>query len=90
VISSDGSSILDVIGVGEWLATGGTLAAFDRFETFIDPDALCLWRQAELVTIRSTEMDVNAAPTGDLSVAFKVVRVRPLEGTASGPVRLVS
>lgn len=89
IVSPDQATIVDYVGTSEWMARGGTLAAFDSFSVSLDPDALTLWRQAELLVISSPEMDVNAAPTGDLRVYAKVVRVRPIEAPARGPVRLV-
>lgn len=88
VVSQDGSTTADVVGVAEWLAVGGSLAAFDQFSAHVDPEALCLWRQGEQLRISSPEMDVNAAPTGDLRLFVKCVRVKPVEAPA-GPIQLV-
>jgi len=89
-VNSPSALGVDVVGVGEWMATSGSLAAFDEFAAFVDPDALCLVRQNELISVRSPEMDVNAAPTGDLTIQVKAVRVRPIEGVVRGPLRLVN
>lgn len=85
--ASDDATQVDVVGVAQWFATGGAAAAFDRLDCFIDPDALVLWRQGELLKLSSAELDAGA--TGDIVVVAKCVRVRPIESPARGPVRLV-
>lgn len=90
ILSPDGAAQVDIVGSAEWLAMGGTLAAFDAFTASIDADALTLWRQTELLSFSSAEMDVNASPTGDFKARVKCVRVRPIEAPAGqGPIQLV-
>jgi len=88
VTSSDGSTYADPVGSAAWYL------CFDNansllYQAVVDPDALVLWRQAERLTMNSPELDSDATPTGDLLVIAKVVRVRPIEEQAPGPVRLV-
>lgn len=86
ILSQDGSSIVDLVSVEEFKATGGVAAAFTRFDAHLDPDALTLWRRGELIQVSAPEMDLGA--TGDLVVLVKAVRVRPIE-EAEQPIQLV-
>jgi len=88
VVSSDGATVVDYVGTSEWYASAGLAAAFTKAHAIVDPDALCLWRAGEVLVLEAPEMDAGA--TGDLVLLVKAVRVRPMEGTASGPIRLVS
>lgn len=88
VIQSGSQSTLDIVGTAEWVAASGDGIAFTGVSAYVDPDALCLWRQNELLNIQTPEMDSNASPTGDLRVFAKCVRVRPIE-TVGGPIQLV-
>lgn len=79
-----GSAVADIVGEMRWANF-----SVSQFEAYISPDPLVLWRQDEFLQLSGPELDTNAAPTGDLVVLAKVVRVRPLEGAAAGPIRLV-
>lgn len=84
VLSSDGATIVDIMGVFRWYQEYSTNVA-----AYISPDPLVLVRQSERIRILSPEIDSNVSPTADLRLVLKFVRVRPLEGTATGPIRLV-
>jgi len=56
---------------------------------YLSPDPLVLMRQDEVLLLQWPEVDTDATPTADVAVIVKAVRVRPLEGTVSGPIRLV-
>jgi len=87
ILSSDASAIVDNVGVEPWYLTQDAANALE-LGCYMDPDALVLWRQNELLSLTSPEMDTDATPTGDIQVFAKCVRVRPIE-SAIGPVRLV-
>jgi len=87
IVSSDGTSTVDVVGAAQWFQTAVTATAI-RMTAYLDPDALVLWRQSELLSFRAPELDDDATPTGDFVAIVKAVRVRPIEG-AIGPIRLV-
>lgn len=89
VTSSDGASVVDVVGSAEFLQVNDGAVTIG-YDAFVDPQALCLLRNNERVRVTAPEMDSNASPTGDLRIRVKAVRVRPLEGAVSGPIRLVS
>lgn len=74
----------DIIGVERWTKIGASILSL-----YISPDPLVLWRQTEPLQLQHPEMDTNAAPTGEIVVRVKVVRVRPIESPARGPIRLV-
>lgn len=88
VVSSDAATVVDPIGVAPWLLTFSQPTNLE-YSAFIDPMALVLWRQNELVQVTAPELDSDATPTGDFNVFIKAVRVRPIEGVARGPMRLV-
>lgn len=90
------------VGVSARMLSGATLGAVDfvgvgrlyrtqanYVHAVINPDPLVLWRQSEYCQLFVPELDTNATPTDDQTVYFKCVRVRPIETTAPGPVRLV-
>lgn len=88
LVSPDATSIVDVLGIGQWFATSGDGAAFTRVDGIVDPDALMLWRQTDVLSLTSPEMDAGA--TGDLRIIIKAVRVRPIEAPmGQGPIQLV-
>lgn len=78
VISQDGSSVVDTVGTSPWYLTFDTATAL-QYQAELDPGALVLWRQGELLSVASPEMDSDATPTGDLQAYVKVVRVRLVE-----------
>lgn len=84
VVSSDETTTLDILGNPKLLQTG-TL----RLGAYISPDPLVLWRAAERVLIQGPELDDDAAPTGDLDVFIKVVRIPQAEQETKRPIRLV-
>lgn len=88
VFSADASSIVDIVGVGALYATGGDGAAFTGVQGSIDPDAMTLWRQGELLNFAMPEMDANAAPTADLIVLVKCTRVGGKQVRREGPIQL--
>lgn len=87
VLSADASTVLDVVGTAPVYLTYDVATTL-QYQAFIDPDALVLWRQSELVDVAGPEMDSDATPTGDVIVWIKCVRVRPIEAPI-GPVQLV-
>lgn len=79
------SKAVDNAGGARWQRDGTT-----GLYAFVQPDALVLWRQDELFTIRSPEVDTNAVPTVDYIVRIKCVRVRPVSiSEQPAPIRLV-
>lgn len=86
-VAQDAATVVDYVGAGEFVATAGVAAAFTKAHAHIDPDALMLWRQGEILVVEAPEMDAGA--TGDLVFIVKCVRVRPIEAPARGPIRLV-
>jgi len=87
IVSPDLSTLLDVVGSAEWQLVRDTATDLEYWCT-LDPDALCLWRQNELLNLASPELDSDATPTGDVICVIKAVRVRPLE-TPATPLQLV-
>lgn len=86
--SPDGSSVVDLVGLAEWFQTADVAGAA-RFDAWCDPGALVLWRQGESLRLVSSEMDRDVAPTGDLNVRVKVVRVKPQLAAGRGSSQLV-
>lgn len=87
VVSADGANLLDVVGTAEWLLCLDTANNLEYWCT-IDPDALCLWRTGETLSVVSPELDSDATPTGDVFVIVKCARVRGVE-SAPQPIQLV-
>jgi len=87
IISSDAALTVDVIGSTAFLLTADGANALAG-SAYLDPDALVLWRQSEILRVQTPELDSDATPTGDFSILIKAVRVRPIEGAVS-PIRLV-
>lgn len=85
--SVGGGALVDIVGVAAWHRVGDTATA-QAFTCHIDPDALALWRQNELLSFRTVEVDSDATPTGDFTAYVKAVRVREPEIMA-GPIQLV-
>lgn len=84
-----GGKIVDNVGVAPWIVTQDTANAIE-LGCFIDPDALVLWQQDELLSITSPEMDTDATPTGELQIYAKVVHVRNVRGQeVKRPLKLV-
>lgn len=75
---------VDIVGVSRFFKAGALVLA-----AYMSPDPLVLWRQSEVLALELPELDTNGAPTDDHKVLIKVVRVRPIESPARGPVRLV-
>lgn len=89
IFSRDAAKVIDLVGVAPWLLASDGANTLE-FHAYLDPDALVLCRQDELISILSPEIDSDATPTGDLVVYFKCVRVRPIEAPAGqGPIQLV-
>lgn len=84
VLTTNSSAVVDIIGVSRWTRTGGALLA-----AYLSPDPLVLWRQNEVVRLQSWELDSDGAPTIDVHAHFKVVKVKPVESAALGPLQLV-
>lgn len=85
VITASGN-VVDILGISE------VKQVYDatQYGVYWSPDPLVLWRQDEQFAINSPEFDSNAAPTADLTVRIKAVRVRPTVGQeARRPIRLV-
>lgn len=89
ILSGDQAAVVDNVGVTPWILTQDGANALE-IGAYLDPDALVLWRQNELLSITSPEMDTDATPTGDFQIFAKCVRVRPIEAPAGqGPLQLV-
>lgn len=85
ILSPDGASAVDIVGVFRWWPIAVAAVA-----AYVSPDPLVLWKQDERLRISSVEFDTNASPTGDLSITVKCVRVRPIEVSEQPrPLRLV-
>lgn len=74
-VRNPATSVVDIIGVSRWQKT-----LTSTLETYVSPDPLVLVRQNETIHLLFPELDTNGAPTGDVDVYFKMVRVRPVEG----------
>lgn len=88
-IIAPNTGVLDLVGVAEFFTIDGTANAL-QVEASIDADALCLWRQGELLQILHAELDTDATPTADVQVRVKAVRVRDVVAQeVKRPIRLV-
>lgn len=83
IFGPDASFFVDIIGVQPWYRTTTATAV----AAYFSPDPLVLWRQNERLHLKGPDMDTGA--TGDLLVAAKVVRVRPLDPSTAQPLVLV-
>lgn len=88
LVFNRGGTQVDHVGVAAWYLVSDT-ATSQRMCAYLDPDALVLWRQDEILTVTSAELDDDATPTGDITVVIKAVRVRPIEAPASNNIQLV-
>lgn len=86
IIDAAGTTV-DILGVTRWSQREATNNAIS---TYLSPDPLVLWRQNERLSAKFREVDTNAAPTADLGIVVKTVRVRPLQvAERHQPLRLV-
>lgn len=83
-----GAGVVDNVGVAPWYLSFDGANVLEYF-AFIDPDALVLWRQNDVASLVSPEMDSDATPLGSLTVYWKCVRVRPPAEGAQAPLQLV-
>lgn len=85
VISGDGSTTVDIVGVHRFYRQAAARAG-----CYISPDPLVLWRQGELLALTFPELDTNVSPTMDIAYKVKCVRVRPqIVSEQPQPLRLV-
>lgn len=83
VVTPGGVSNVDIVGCAPAHKTGDA-----RFNAYISPGPLVLWRQNEELLVTGPEMDTNATPTVDLTFLVKCVRLEePVR--AQTQVRLV-
>lgn len=85
-----GATIVDLVGIGV-VKTIYDAANALQVGVLVDPDALVIWHQGELLSLIAPEIDTDATPLAAWTVRAKVVRVPP--GTPAlpeGPIRLVS
>lgn len=89
IVSPDATTVVDIVGSAPILLCFDTATVLEAY-AYLDPDALVLWRQTEIMTLLAPEMDSDATPTGDLQINIKCVRVRPIEAPmGQGPIQLV-
>lgn len=81
VLSRASDFIVDFVSVSRWTQIEST-----TLSTWLSPDPLVLVKSGESIRVRFGEVDVNVAPTGDLSVTVKAVRVNRI--VAGGQERL--
>lgn len=68
--------LADIVGNGKWHLIAGTFAAPTSASAFIEPLRAVLWRSGESLRISFDEVDTNGAPTADLIVQVRVLRLR--------------
>jgi len=61
----------DFVGHSRWSSIAGTALGCG-----VEPFRPVLWRSGESCRVVFQEVDTNATPTGDLSVTFRVLRLR--------------
>lgn len=79
------SGVVDFVGIGRWVKNAGTTATTtEGVAAHIIPDEPVFWHEGEDLRIDYAEIDVNATPTGDVTIFVRVQRLRVPQQISEG------